>query len=165
MADIISKEAGMDANKPSSRIPRLPPGDKPVKTARVLVADDNPVNQQIASTLLATAGYSCDIAISGREAINTYTADPDGYDIILMDVQMPEMDGIQATREIRRWEKRVGDTKNNATVSRRVPIFAMTGFTDHEKGLECLAAGMDDVFRKPIRWATLFQKIAEILNY
>ncbi len=113
---------------------------------RVLVAEDNPVNQQVARGLLSKLGHSVDIACDGAEAVACVREGD--YDLVLMDMQMPGMDGIAATREIRAWAA-IGDDR------RRLPIVAMTAnafSTDREA---CLAAGMDDFVTKPVTRALL----------
>jgi len=106
---------------------------------RILVAEDNAVNQKLALRLLEKMGYRADVAGNGREAVEALDRQP--YDVILMDVQMPEMDGLEATREIVvRWP-----------VDKRPAIIAMTANVmegDRETALE---AGMDDYVAKPIR--------------
>jgi CheY-like chemotaxis protein len=116
--------------------------------ARVLVAEDNVVNQRVAVRLLETLGCRVDIASSGVEAIKKLEANT--YDLVLMDCQMPEMDGYEATREIRRRESRAGT---------RTKIVAMTAHAlpgDREK---CFEAGMDDFMSKPVRRESLAEVI------
>jgi CheY-like chemotaxis protein/HPt (histidine-containing phosphotransfer) domain-containing protein len=107
----------------------------------LLMADDNVVNQKVALRLFEQMGYRIDIASDGQEAIDAVKRHP--YDIIFMDVQMPEMDGLEATRQIRALEK---DRGNQPSVIIAMTASAMTG--DREK---CLAAGMDDYLSKPVR--------------
>jgi CheY-like chemotaxis protein len=105
---------------------------------RILLAEDNSVNQMLAVRLLRGLGYTADVAGNGVEAVDA--VERGGYDLVLMDVQMPEMDGLEATREIR--------TRHGADGPR---IVAMTANAMAEDRDECLAAGMDDYVSKPIR--------------
>ncbi len=121
----------------------LPParrtGEVPaVRPLRILLADDNEVNQQVAVGLIERFGHRVDVVANGLEAVAAAGAVP--YDLVLMDCQMPEMDGFQATREIRR---RGGD-------GGPVPIVAMTAGAMREDRERCYAAGMDDYLSKPI---------------
>ena len=106
---------------------------------RILLAEDNPVNQKLAIRLLGRMGYRVDIAANGIEALESLKRQ--SYDVILMDVQMPEMDGLEASRRIwREWP-----------AEKRPRIIAMTANAMQEDREECLAAGMDDFISKPIR--------------
>jgi len=107
--------------------------------ARILVAEDNPVNQRVASHMLNKLGYRCDIASNGLEAVAMLAQLP--YDLVLMDCQMPEMDGYTATRAIRQRE----DAQD-----RHTPIIAMTANAMREDRARCLDAGMDGFIPKPI---------------
>jgi PAS domain S-box-containing protein len=106
---------------------------------RILLAEDNPVNQKLALRLLGRLGYRADVAANGIEALQSLRRQP--YDVILMDVQMPEMDGLEATRALwREWP-----------AERRPRVIAMTANVMQEDRQECQAAGMDDFIGKPIR--------------
>jgi len=124
---------------------------RPAKTTQrlnILLAEDSLVNQKLALGLLARQGHDVTVANNGKEAVAAVTAR--GFDLVLMDVQMPEMDGLEATRAIRAREKKTGT---------RVPIMAMTAHAMQGDRERCLAAGMDDYIAKPIRAEKLFDKI------
>ncbi len=111
---------------------------------RILVAEDNPVNQKLTEMILTKAGYQVDIAKNGLEVIEKYMKNPEYYNLIFMDIQMPELDGIEATRKIR---------ENGYDV---VPIIAMSAHTQNEFKKECLDAGMNDFITKPFKRANVF---------
>jgi CheY-like chemotaxis protein/HPt (histidine-containing phosphotransfer) domain-containing protein len=115
---------------------------------RILVAEDNSVNQQLVKFMLEKLGYSCDIVGNGLEVIEA--CNHCFYDVILMDVQMPEMDGIQATRKIRDLEKDTSQTTR---------IVAVTASVMKGDRLNFLKAGMDDYISKPIRMSELVQAL------
>ncbi len=116
------------------------------QSVRLLLAEDNPVNQKLASMMLQKAGYAVDIVDNGKKAVATYHAEPRRFDLILMDVQMPEMDGLEAARQIR-------------LKGHRVPIIAMTANTMKGDREKCLAAGMDDYVAKPLNREIVFKLI------
>ncbi len=118
-----------------------------VRGAFVLLAEDNEINQQVATEMLQRAGVKVDIANNGREAVER--VDRRAYDAVLMDVQMPEMDGYQATKAIREKSQHQG-----------LPIIAMTAHAMAGYREECLAAGMNDYVTKPINPDQLFTVLA-----
>ncbi len=118
----------------------------PLKGLRVLLAEDNEINQQIAVELLASVGVSCTVARNGREAVDQLTRAPVGtFRLVLMDLQMPEMDGFEATRLIRSLPQYA-----------QLPILAMTAHALDEERERCLAGGMNDHLAKPIDPQALF---------
>jgi CheY-like chemotaxis protein len=117
---------------------------------RILVTDDNLINQKVASRLLSQLGYQADIAKSGREAIQALERVP--YDLVFMDVQMPEMNGLEATSRIREIQK---SSHPKPHFNRPVVIIAMTANAMHGDREKCLAMGMDEYIPKPVRTDTL----------
>jgi len=122
------------------------------KGLRILLAEDNPINGKLAQTLLTKAGHSVATVGTGRQAIEAL-ADAD-YDLILMDMQMPDLDGIQATLAIRAEEIAQGKV--------RLPIVALTANAYESDRQSCLAAGMDDFLTKPLRRDELLATIARL---
>ncbi|MCL5269828.1 MAG: response regulator, partial [bacterium] len=115
---------------------------------RILLAEDNEINQQIAVELLEGAGAAVTVAANGREALEKLTASPAGFDAVLMDLQMPEMDGYQATAKIRA-DKGFDN----------LPVIAMTAHATVEERQRCLAAGMNDHIAKPIDPKAMFETL------
>ena len=121
------------------------------RSLHILVAEDNPINQKLAVRVLQKQGHTSVVANNGREAIEMWEQQP--FDAILMDVMMPEMDGLVATTEIRQREKATGT---------HIPIVAITANAmvgDREK---CLAAGMDDYISKPVDVAALYATLDKL---
>ncbi len=130
------------------------------RSVNILVAEDNPVNQQLAKIMLEKAGYSIEIAGNGQDAVDVYTSKPDAYDIILMDIQMPKMNGIEATKAIRDWEKTADKDLPEAERSiLPVPIVAVTANAMKEDREKCLEIGMNDYLAKPIKRELVFEAV------
>jgi signal transduction histidine kinase/DNA-binding response OmpR family regulator len=119
---------------------------------KILLAEDSLVNQKLATAVLEKRGHAVTVVNNGREALAALDSRP--FDLVLMDVQMPEMDGFEATREIRAKEKHTG---------KHIPIIAMTAHALKGDRERCLEAGMDDYVAKPIHAKELFQAIEALL--
>ena len=132
-AEEVEAPAGVGIGEPVK-----PPGTKPVN-ARVLVVEDNVFNQRVAAGMLRKLGCRVDVAANGREAVDMVQTFP--YDLVFMDCQMPEMDGYEATAEIRLLEPEF----------KHVPIIAMTANAMQGDRERCIDAGMDDYVSKPVR--------------
>jgi len=130
--------------KPSEIITQYSLREEMKHAVRILLVEDNPVNQKLGKLMLTKGGYQVEVANNGKEAVEKYTTSPDNFDLIFMDIQMPEMDGVEATQKIR-------ERGFNA-----VPIVAMTAHAmkgDREVYLE---AGMNDYISKPVRREIVF---------
>ncbi len=125
--------------------PTTPPTAAP-RPVRILVAEDSPLNQQVALKQLEKLGYQAEGVADGTGAVEALRQTP--YDVILMDCQMPELNGYEATWQIRDAEKQQAAA---AGVARRVYIIAMTANTKADNRDKCLQAGMDDFIRKPVQ--------------
>ena len=141
---------GGTADAPAVRGPQATEPSVPShRPLRILLAEDNAVNQKLALRLLDQMGYGAQVANDGQQAIDALTRDD--FDVVLMDVQMPELDGLEATRRIRRqWPDRA------------LRIVAMTANAMAGDREACLAAGMDDYIAKPIRPAELSAALARV---
>ena len=131
-----SRREGDPARSPASA------PERPLLSARVLVAEDNPVNQMVTARMLSHIGCVPTIVSNGRAAVEKALSEP--FDIILMDCQMPEMDGFEASRALR-----------DALGGRRLPIVALTANAMQGDRERCLSAGMDDYLTKPMQLETL----------
>ncbi|MGE0120498.1 MAG: response regulator [Dongiaceae bacterium] len=149
--ECLAQLCGVEAAGPrpaAAPAANVPPAPQPIRPLSILVVEDNQVNQLLATVLLGKAGHRADIAANGLEALDAVRRR--AYDVILMDVQMPEMDGIEATRRIRAM----------AGPASWLPIIAMTANAMKGDRERLLAAGMTGYVSKPIDKAQLFQAIA-----
>ena len=122
---------------------------------RVLVVDDNPVNLKVAKVLLEKKSVQVDSVMDGKTAFSVIQTTP--YQMVLMDVQLPGMDGLETTKLIRQWEMSSSQGQDHP----RIPIIALTAADQEEEQQACLKAGMDDVILKPLRP----DKIEKILQF
>jgi CheY-like chemotaxis protein len=132
-----SQEATPTDRRASEPRPATAPGA--VRQLRILVAEDNPVNQKLIERILQRDGHAVTMADNGRICVDLFARQ--GFDLVLMDMQMPEMSGLEATAAIRREERRSGA---------HIPIIALTANTSIEDREACLLAGMDQVLAKPV---------------
>lgn len=122
--------------------------------ARILVAEDDTLNQRVIQMILKGLGCQCDIVSNGKQALTAYNDNV--YHLILMDYEMPEMNGLEATKEIRSQEKTRG--------KQPVPIIALTGHSREEEKNSCLTAGMNAYVSKPLTSEGLRQILEKWLN-
>ena len=137
----------------SGDLRRLSLASAPPSGLRILLTEDNRVNQILATRLLERAGHRVVVAANGREAIETL--DGQSFDVILMDIQMPEMDGYEATRAIRNRER-------NKAGGGHIPIVAMTAHAMKGDEERCIEAGMDAYVTKPVRMEALLEAIGNL---
>ncbi len=156
----IRKQQAMEEQKdaePAAPVP-VPAKAKPLVTQhtlqeddkhsiRILLVEDNPMNQKLAVYLLNRGGYRVEVANHGGEAVEKFSAAPDNFDLVFMDVQMAEMDGLEATRRLRK----LGFEK--------IPIIAMTAGSMSGDREKCLEAGMNDYIAKPIKREVVYEMI------
>ncbi len=125
----------------------------PAETVHILLAEDEPVNQRVIKEFLTRKGFKVDIVSSGKEVINKIQEKR--YDLILMDLEMPDIDGIKTTQKIRELEKDKGE---------RIPIIALTAYAFEEKRNQCLKVGMNDYLVKPIHPETLIKTVMDVIQ-
>jgi len=131
----------------------VPAAPAPRRSLRILLAEDNPINQQLAVSLLQKQGHSVTVASDGRQAVVAWESE--SFDVVLMDVQMPEMDGFEATAAIRGRERLTG---------RHTPIIAMTAHAMRGDEERCLQAGMDGYLAKPVRANDLIGALQSLVS-
>ncbi|MDM8541447.1 response regulator [Desulfococcaceae bacterium HSG9] len=143
-------------DKPKARLtksipqpsPSRPLEKNPQPDARILLAEDNPVNQRLAAMMLKKAGHQVEVATNGEEAVAKFTSSPESFDLIFMDIQMPEMDGLEATKLIR-------------AKGFNIPIVALTAHATKEFQKECYLVGMNDYTTKPIKKKIILEKLRQ----
>ena len=124
---------------------------------KILLADDNPVNLDLTARLLKKRGHEVATAQNGQEAVDRFLAS--AFDVILMDLEMPVMSGIEAARQIRAKEK-----ASSIDTPAYTPIIAMTAHDEETERTACLVVGMDGFITKPINIKTIHQTIQEIIE-
>jgi len=142
------------SHTPASTVtPPIPAMSAGSLSLKILLAEDNLVNQRVAMTMLGKMGHRVTLATNGQKALEQWRQSD--FDLILMDVQMPEMSGLEATTQIRREE----------ATGAHVPIIAMTASAMNEEQDRCLAAGMDNFISKPVSYSVIVQVIAATLGH
>ncbi|MDY6989793.1 MAG: response regulator [Thermodesulfobacteriota bacterium] len=154
LTTVVGKKAAGRDTAGEALVTRRSIADDRKRRIRILVAEDNMVNQKVALNLLEKFGYRADAVANGQEAIKALETVP--YDLVLMDVQMPEMDGLEATARIR--------SPQSAVRNHRIPIVAVTAHAMKGDRERCLEAGMDDYTPKPIKPDELLEKIERWTN-
>jgi len=132
------------------------PRHKEIYSLKALIAEDNPINQKLLQTTLKSLGIESDLANNGLEAFNKYTINPDKYDVIFMDIQMPVMDGLEATQEILEFEQEEG--------IQHTPIIAVTANVLKGDRERFLGAGMDEYISKPISKDSLMKILERVAH-
>ena len=148
IAAAVADEAGADDGADRRPVVEM----RPARPLSVLLVEDHPVNRKLAVRILERWGHGVATAANGREAIEAW--EPGRFDVVLMDIQMPEMDGLTAMREIRRRERELGVPP--------VAIVALTAHAMQEDRDQCIAAGADAYLSKPFRPAELFRVLEEM---
>ncbi|KAL2202466.1 hypothetical protein CC79DRAFT_1372637 [Sarocladium strictum] len=121
---------------------------------KLLLVDDNSINLKVLSAIVTRLGYSFQTAVNGQEAVDTYEEDPWQFSAVLMDISMPIMDGLEATRRIRRHERK-------QSLPAR-PVLALTGLSSDDTHKEALGSGVDVFLTKPVKFATLREALASV---
>jgi CheY-like chemotaxis protein len=117
-----------------------------MKEISILLVEDNKLNQRLMESSLRRFGFKIEVANNGLEAVEAYQAKPENFDLIIMDIMMPVMDGLEATRQIRIFEQKD---------KLHVPIIALTANTFNADRERCLSYGMDEYFAKPLNMEKL----------
>jgi len=142
------------ASTPQARPDEPDSGTAPPRPSlKILLAEDNAVNQKLVSRILKKSGHEVAVAADGRQALEALNNDH--FDLVLMDIQMPEMDGFEATGQLRRLEEKTGA---------HLPVIALTAHAMEGDQERCLAAGMDAYVSKPVKVDTLLETIYRLLS-
>jgi CheY-like chemotaxis protein len=159
---LIGKEAESKEQRAESEVKQIATQysvkEEMKHSVRILLAEDNPVNQKLAKMMLTRGGYQVEVANNGKEAFDKYTQSHGEFDLIFMDIQMPEMDGLEAAKAIRKRE--------TIQPLNHIPIIATTANAIKGDREICLEAGMDDYMTKPIKRELVFDMIKKwVLDY
>ncbi len=141
LVTVLNRDIGVDAPAAARIITRHSLTDQAKSRVRLLLAEDNPINQKVALAMVEKLGYRADTVANGLEALAALASR--SYDLVLMDIQMPEMDGLEATAQVR--------DPRSAVRSHDIPIIALTAAAMKGDRERCLAAGMNDYLTKPLR--------------
>ena len=128
---------------------------------KILIAEDIEINREIVGALLESTGITIDFAENGEMAYRLFSKDPSSYNMIFMDIHMPELNGFEATRLIREFEQK---NEKNGNPYRRIPVIAMTADVFHEDIKKCMDAGMDGHVGKPLNMDDVYSKIVKHCN-
>ncbi len=124
-----------------------------MKDISILLVEDNKLNQRLMESSLRRFGFKIDVANNGLEAVEKYQASPTAFDLIIMDIMMPVMDGLEATRQIRIFEQKK---------TFRIPIIALTANTFNADRERCLSYGMDEYIAKPLNMEKLTKAFKDL---
>jgi CheY-like chemotaxis protein len=150
--ELIALILNATKKSPGSRDETILDLDEPAsRSFSILVADDGPVNQEVAVGIIGLFGHTCEVASTGKEAVEAF--ERNSFDVIFMDLEMPEMDGFEAVKEIRDKERALGI---------HTPIIAMTAHALTGIREQCLEAGMDDYLSKPIQPESLMRMLQSV---
>jgi len=149
---VLAGGSAGETTKPKGLVTRHTISEARRRKIRILLAEDNITNQQVAKGIIEKLGYRVDVVANGKEAVKALEDRP--YDVVLMDCQMPEMDGYEATRAIRNWklepEEKSDSTSSFQSRVSSMPIIAMTAHAMKGDRERCIHAGMDDYISKPV---------------